>query len=89
MGDFNTSAGTSDYKLMATPYQDAWTAAQQAGTATAYNGSGSTTGGSRFDYVFYSRVGTLSLVSVNVPDTRVNGVSPADHAPVIAVFNVK
>lgn len=89
LGDFNTWPGTSDYYIIATPYQDAWVAAQSLGTATAYNGTGNTHGGSRFDYVFYSRVAALSLVSVSVPDTRVNGVYPSDHDPVIAVFKVQ
>ena len=88
MGDFNTSPGTSDYLLVATPYQDAWVAAQNAGTASSFNGTGSTHGGSRFDYVFYSRVSALPLKSVTVPDTRINGVYPSDHHPVIAVFEV-
>jgi endonuclease/exonuclease/phosphatase family metal-dependent hydrolase len=88
MGDFNTWPGTSDYSLIATPYQDAWVAAQKLGTATAYNGTGATHGASRFDYVFFSRVAALSLKSVKVPDARVNGVSPSDHAPVVAVFGV-
>ena len=89
MGDFNTWPGTSDYYLMANPYQDAWMAAQSGGTATAYNGTGATHGNSRFDYVFYSRVAALAVQSVQVPDTRVNGVYPSDHDPVIAVFAVK
>ena len=88
MGDFNTWPGTSDYNLLAQPYEDAWVAGQNAGTASSWDGSGATHGSSRFDYVFYSRVSTLSLLSVTVPDTRVNGVWPSDHAPVIAVFRV-
>ena len=88
MGDFNTVPGTSDYSLMATPYQDSWVAAKSAGTATSYNTSGATHGASRFDYVFYSRVVAVSLQSVNVPDTRVNGVFASDHDPVVAVFTL-
>jgi endonuclease/exonuclease/phosphatase family metal-dependent hydrolase len=88
MGDFNTRPATSDYYLVATPYRDAWAAARSAGTATAYNGTGATHGASRFDYVFYSKVAALSLKSVKVPDTRVNGVYPSDHDPVVAVFRV-
>jgi endonuclease/exonuclease/phosphatase family metal-dependent hydrolase len=88
LGDFNTSPGTSDYSLMSTPYQDAWTVGKSAGTASSYNGSGATHGASRFDYVFYSRTSTLALKSVNVPDTRVSGVYPSDHDPVVAVFTV-
>lgn len=88
MGDFNTVPGTSDYQLVATPYQDSWVAAQSAKTATAYNQSGATHGTSRFDYVYYSRVAALLLKSVDVPDTRVNGVFPSDHDPVVAVFTL-
>jgi endonuclease/exonuclease/phosphatase family metal-dependent hydrolase len=88
MGDFNTTPGTSDYNIIATPYQDAWVAAQSLGTATSYNGTGATRGASRFDYVFYSRVPSLTLKSVDVPNTVVNGLYPSDHDPVIAVFTV-
>ena len=89
MGDFNTAPGTSDYSLMASPYQDAWVAAQNAGTASSFTGSGNTHGGSRFDYVFYSRVSALAIKNMTVPDTRINGVYPSDHYPVVAVFTVK
>jgi endonuclease/exonuclease/phosphatase family metal-dependent hydrolase len=89
MGDFNSWPATADYYLMATPYQDAWLAALNNGTATSFNGTGATHGTSRFDYVFYSRVAALTLKSVNVPDTRVNGVWPSDHDPVVAVFTVQ
>jgi len=89
MGDFNTWPATSDYAIIASVYQDAWAAASSAGTATAYNGTGATHGGSRFDYVFSSNVPSLALQSVNVPDTRVNGVYASDHDPVVAVFGVK
>jgi endonuclease/exonuclease/phosphatase family metal-dependent hydrolase len=89
MGDFNTGPGTSDYAIIATPYQDAWVAASSAGTASSYNGTGATHGASRFDYVFYSRVAALSLTNVDLPNTRVNNVMPSDHDPVIAVFSVR
>lgn len=88
MGDFNTWPGTTDYYLIANPYQDSWVAAQSLGTATSYNGTGATHGTSRFDYLFYSRSAALALRSVNVPDTRVNGIFPSDHDPVVAVFKV-
>ena len=86
LGDFNTNRGTSDYSLMATPYQDAWTA---GAPRSAFNGTGATHGGSTFDYVFYSRVSALALQSVKVPDTRISGVFPSDHYPVVAVFTVR
>jgi endonuclease/exonuclease/phosphatase family metal-dependent hydrolase len=89
MGDFNTAPATSDYYLFATPYQDSWLAAVGSGTASSFNGTGNTIGFSRFDYVLTSKVSSLSLKSVNVPDTRVNGVRPSDHDPVVTVFTVK
>ena len=84
MGDFNTNPGTTDYYIVANPYQDAWVAAKNMGVASSYNGTGNTHGGSRFDYVFYSRNGALSLKSVSVPSA--SGVS--DHDPVVATFTV-
>ena len=89
LGDFNTWPGTSDYDIIASPLLDAWAAAFDAGAATSYNGTGATHGTSRFDYAFFSGVTALSLTSVDVPDTRVNGVYPSDHDPVVAVFTVR
>ncbi len=89
MGDFNTWPGTTDYAIIATKQQDSWVTAQSLGAASSYNGTGATHGASRFDYVFYSKVAALVIKSVNVPDTRINGVRPADHDPVVAVFNVQ
>jgi endonuclease/exonuclease/phosphatase family metal-dependent hydrolase len=88
MGDFNTGPVTTDYSIIASVLQDAWAAALSAGTGTSYNGTGATHGSSRFDYVFYSKASVLSLKSVDVPDTRVGGVFPSDHDPVISVFIV-
>ena len=84
-----SSAGRIGFKgsRKGTPFA-AQVAAQNAGTASAYNGTGNTIGGSRFDYVAYLRVSALVLKSVTVPDTRVNGVYPSDHDPVVAVFEV-
>jgi len=89
MGDFNTWPATSDYAIIGGVYQDAWAAASGAWTATSYNGTGATHGTSRFDYVFFSNIPALALQSVNVPDTRVNGVYASDHDPVVAVFAVQ
>jgi len=89
MGDFNTWPNTSDYYIIATPYQDAWVAGLKAGAASSYNGTGTTEGQSRLDYVFFSRISTLALNSVTVPNTLVNGIRPSDHDPVVAVFTVK
>jgi endonuclease/exonuclease/phosphatase family metal-dependent hydrolase len=89
MGDFNTVPRTSDYSIIAGEYQDAWVVAERAGTATAYRGTGATHGASRFDYVFHSNTAALSLRSAEVPDTRVDGVYPSDHDPVVAVFSIR
>ena len=89
MGDFNTWPDTSDYSIIANVYQDAWLAATSAGTASSYNGTGATHGTSRFDYAFCSHTTVMSVQSVNVPNTSVNGVWPSDHDPVVTVVNVK
>jgi endonuclease/exonuclease/phosphatase family metal-dependent hydrolase len=89
MGDFNTNPATSDYTIIANVTNDAWAVGKAAGTATAYNGTGATHGSSRFDYVFYSKNGVLSVKSVNVPDTHVGTIRPSDHDPVVTVFTVK
>jgi endonuclease/exonuclease/phosphatase family metal-dependent hydrolase len=89
LGDFNTSPGTSDYYIMANSYVDSWAQAKKNGTATSFNGTGATKGTSRFDYVYYTNVSSVVLKSVNVPDTRVNGVWPSDHNPVVAVFEIR
>jgi endonuclease/exonuclease/phosphatase family metal-dependent hydrolase len=89
MGDFNTWQGTPDYSLLATPYADAWLSAKNSGTASSFNGTGATEGTSRLDYAWISKNGSLSVNSVTVPNTVVNGIKPSDHDPVIAVFTVK
>ena len=88
MGDFNTWQDTPDYYSIVSSYVDSWLAAVNAGTASAFNGTGATEGLSRLDYVFVSP----NLVSVNgvaVPDTGVNGVWPSDHSPVVASLTIR
>jgi endonuclease/exonuclease/phosphatase family metal-dependent hydrolase len=89
LGDMNTWAATPDYYTLTSTLKDGWVTAQSAGTATAYNGTGNTEGESRIDYVLYSNVTALTIKSVNVPNTVVNGLKPSDHDPVVAVFSVK
>lgn len=88
MGDMNAWTNTTEYNVIASVYKDAWLAAKSAGTASAFNSTGATKGTSRIDYVFHSNVSTLSLRSVNVPDSRVNGVYASDHYPIVAVYKV-
>jgi endonuclease/exonuclease/phosphatase family metal-dependent hydrolase len=88
MGDFNTWSGTGDYYTLTGSYTDSWVAASNAGTASSYNGTGATEGESRIDYVFIAG-SQLSISSVKVPDTTVNGVRPSDHDPIVAKFTVR
>jgi endonuclease/exonuclease/phosphatase family metal-dependent hydrolase len=88
MGDFNTWSGTSDYYTLIGSYTDSWVSAANAGTASSFNGTGATEGESRIDYVFMAG-SQLSITSVKVPDTVVNGVYPSDHNPVVAKFTVR
>lgn len=89
MGDFNTRPGTSDYYIMANAYADAWAVAKADGTASTFKTSDGTRGGSRFDYVYYSKNSPLVLKSVTVPNTASSGAYPSDHDPVVAVFQVQ
>ena len=59
-----------------------------AGTASSFNGTGATEGNSRIDYVFTAG-SQVSVTSVKVPDTSVNGIYPSDHDPVVAKFSVQ
>jgi endonuclease/exonuclease/phosphatase family metal-dependent hydrolase len=88
MGDFNMWSDTSEYSSLASWFLDDWISAQNSGTATSYNGTGNTHGGSRLDYVFSTKNNVLAVKSVNVPDPRVNGVFASDHDPVVAVVRV-
>ena len=88
MGDFNTWEGTTDYYSLTGSYLDSWNRALNAGTASSYNGTGATEGNSRIDYVFTAG-SQVSVISVNVPNTIVNGVYPSDHDPVVAKFSVQ
>jgi endonuclease/exonuclease/phosphatase family metal-dependent hydrolase len=87
-GDFNKWPGTTEINEMAKDYYDAWAVAKSKGTARSYAGNeDGATRNTRIDYVFYSKYATLlSLVSVQVPDTRADMVS--DHRPVLATFKV-
>ena len=60
--------------------------ARAPGSRRPTTATGGTHGDSRFDYVFYFTASALALKSVNVPDTRVSGMYPSDHDPVVATF---
>jgi len=81
-GDFNAQAGSTELAPFFRWYKDAWTEGRKAGVATAFNTTGNTRN-SRIDFVFYRG---LTLTAVAVPDTRINGVWPSDHHPVVAEF---
>lgn len=92
-GDFNAWDGAPEILELMEQYFDAWRVARAAGTAIAYAGNtgGATKGGARIDYVFYSRgASLLALTQARVFDiTQPNGVSPSDHRPVLAIFEVR
>jgi endonuclease/exonuclease/phosphatase family metal-dependent hydrolase len=88
LGDFNASPGDAEVAPMKTTYVDTWPAAQALGTAI---GNGYTHGTHRIDYIFQSKgAANLTLVSQQIYATAdANGVTPSDHEPVLAVFEVR
>ena len=86
MGDFNTSPGTSHYSIMATPYFDVWAEAVKSGTYSSPSGTtGSTRGGSRFDYIYQSRGAT----GLKLSKAWVVSSSASDHLPLVASFTLQ
>jgi endonuclease/exonuclease/phosphatase family metal-dependent hydrolase len=91
-GDFNMQAGSWEYGLAATGYQDAWAAASANGTSINYSGNcDGCTRNSRIDYVFASKGATfLSIASAQMIDTRDgDGIMPSDHKPLLVTYTVK
>jgi endonuclease/exonuclease/phosphatase family metal-dependent hydrolase len=92
-GDFNAWDGAPEILKLLEQYFDAWRVARSAGTSIGYSGNtgGATKGGARIDYVFYSRgASRLTLQQARVFNiVQSNGVSPSDHRPVLAVFEVR
>jgi endonuclease/exonuclease/phosphatase family metal-dependent hydrolase len=91
-GDFNAWPGATEITNMTSSNYDAWAVAVANGTQIAYAGNtAGNTRNSRIDYVFYSKSATrLKLKAAQVFDTRdSNGVSPSDHRPVMATFEVR
>ncbi|MGH9370180.1 MAG: endonuclease/exonuclease/phosphatase family protein, partial [Vicinamibacterales bacterium] len=90
-GDFNAWPGAAEIKNMTSWNYDAWAVATANGTEVAYAGNlAGNTRNSRIDYVFYSKSASrLYLKAAYVFDTRVSGVQPSDHRPVMATFEVK
>jgi endonuclease/exonuclease/phosphatase family metal-dependent hydrolase len=89
VGDFNAWPNTTELTNMKNGgYVDVWPVAQKAGTA---RGTGITHGAHRIDYVFTSKDATfLKLVSIEIMKTAdAAGVTPSDHEPVLAVFEVQ
>jgi endonuclease/exonuclease/phosphatase family metal-dependent hydrolase len=92
VGDFNTTPGTSDYNLMATPYYDSWAEAVKKGVYSSPSGTAGYThiNGVRFDYVYHSRnASALALTRAQVIDTKnSSGVRASDHHPLIVTYTV-
>jgi endonuclease/exonuclease/phosphatase family metal-dependent hydrolase len=91
-GDLNAGSTSTEIRLLAQTYIDAWPAARLLGTAVNYEGNcdGCTRNG-RIDYVFASRGATqLVLRSAQMFDTRnAAGVMPSDHKPMLVVYDVR
>jgi endonuclease/exonuclease/phosphatase family metal-dependent hydrolase len=87
IGDYNASPSATEIKNMTVDYLDTWKEAVAAGTAI---GDGNTHGTHRIDYIFLSKKASFlklaSMVSFKSNDAA--GVTPSDHEPVLAVFNV-
>jgi endonuclease/exonuclease/phosphatase family metal-dependent hydrolase len=82
-GDLNAQPTTLELAVFNSQYKDAWVEATKLKTATSFKPNGITHGSHRIDFIYYHN---LTIQSVDVPDTSVNGVFPSDHHPVIAVF---
>ena len=69
-------------------YNETWQVAKAMKTAT---GNGITHGSHQIDYIFYSKTAThLTLVSSQIYATAdAAGVTPSDHEPILAVFEVR
>lgn len=90
-GDFNAWPGAAEIANMTAFAIDAWAAAQAAGTSVAYSGNeAGNTRNSRIDYIFFAKAASrLTLKGARVFDTRDSrGVTPSDHRPVMATFDV-
>jgi endonuclease/exonuclease/phosphatase family metal-dependent hydrolase len=88
LGDFNAWPASTEITTMKAAYVDTWVAAQALGTAI---GNGITHGTHRIDYIFQSKAAAnLTLVSQQIYATAdANGVTPSDHEPVLAIFEVR
>jgi endonuclease/exonuclease/phosphatase family metal-dependent hydrolase len=87
-GDWNAGPETTEIANMKATYNESWAAAKVLGTAT---GNGITHGSHQIDYIFYSKTAAhLTLVSSQMYKTAdANGVTPSDHEPILAVFEVR
>jgi endonuclease/exonuclease/phosphatase family metal-dependent hydrolase len=87
-GDWNAWPNTTEIANVKATYVETWLAAKALGTAI---GNGITHGSHQIDYIFLSKsAANLTLVSEQIYATAdANGVTPSDHEPVLAVFDVK
>jgi endonuclease/exonuclease/phosphatase family metal-dependent hydrolase len=87
-GDWNAGPTTTEIANMKATYGESWSAAKALGTAI---GNGITHGTHQIDYIFFSKSAThLTLVSSQIYKTAdANGVTPSDHEPILAVFEVR
>lgn len=81
-GDWNAAPGAPELQPLVSTFEDAWFVASASKVATAFNGTGATKS-RRIDAIF-SR--GLTITRATVPDTRIAGVFPSDHHPLVVEF---
>lgn len=83
-GDFNCQSSAVELAPVSYRYVDAWTQAVKSKVSSSFNGTGNTKK-TRIDYIFAKG---FTVVSCDVPDTRVSvsDLFPSDHNPVVAEF---
>jgi len=90
-GDFNAWPGAAEIANMSAFAYDAWATAQDQDISVAYPGNeAGNTRNSRIDYIWFAKAASrLILRGARVFDTRdASGVTPSDHRPVMATFDV-
>lgn len=81
-GDWNAAPGATELAPLVGAYEDAWLVGRAQKIATAFNTTGNTRS-ARIDAIFSKG---LELTAVAVPDTRLHGMFPSDHHPIVATF---
>jgi endonuclease/exonuclease/phosphatase family metal-dependent hydrolase len=92
VGDFNTQAGSAEYKLMNGGHADGWLEARAAkATRNVPGNCDGCTRNSRIDYLFTSdRASALKVTAAEIIDTRDSrGVMASDHRPMLFTYSLR